>query len=253
MSSSPLSRTDAFAFLIPLTVDAREALELRANRGLLEDPKLYGDMAQVQSEGRYIAKLDFALLFGRLCLSFGSSRSDEVQFPPASDIDRHHFILHFQTHTAVLLLSDTSSKGIWVSDGLTQTRKLLHHTSFPLLQTVDIHFGQDCRYRFRIMVTESARNRMAFPKLFEDYIQSITQTTSVFTGRTSPSSTDSSQSSEKKYEMVLNNSIDRDSRSEGLQSKETHAEADTSGRELQSPWKSWAVKAFTLAVRWLSM
>lgn len=179
-----LSRSDVFCSLSPLSADATAALDLRANRGLLGGAPVCKDpnTAAVKGgrKGQYVIKLDYALLFGRRCLSFGSSRSNEFQFPQADDIGEHHFIIHFEMQTAVLLLTDTSLKGTWIFDSSTQKFRLLRRATYPVLQTTEIRFGQEHRYCFRIVVVEYMRDLLAFSKLFRNYARSINKPAPTF-------------------------------------------------------------------------
>lgn len=101
----PLSRSETFAFLIPVSIDATAVLKLRANRALLAvtaslnylPPYTYLSGA----ESSNVVKLDCALLFGRHCLAFGSSRCNELQLPKAAAINASHFVLRFEIHTGV--------------------------------------------------------------------------------------------------------------------------------------------------------
>ena len=171
------ARSDAFAFLVPLSADSTEAIEFRVNRSLLEDARPADGISlgasKVGQKCRHVARLDYNLLFGRRCLSFGSSRSNEFRFPQAEDVGEHQFILHFEMHTAILLLTDNSPSGTWVFDGATQKCKLLHNTTYPLLHSSCIRFGEEHRYRFRIEVAACVRDSAEFSKLFEDYARSI--------------------------------------------------------------------------------
>jgi hypothetical protein len=208
MSPSHVCRSTAFAFLVPLSLDAKEALKLRANMSLLENPELQETVA-VKLESQLVAKLDYALLFGRRCLSFGSSRAAQVHFVPASDVDQHHFILHFDMHTAALLLTDASSHGVWVSDGATQAMKCLRNTTVPLSMTTAVHFGQNQRYQFRVVVTECAPERL-ISRLFEEYAQSVDFSTLQPIRRSSSSGSSAAVSTDKEGEIATKESIGED-------------------------------------------
>ena len=139
-----LGRSAAFAFLIPISVDAKKTLKLHVDLALLEHSEPHRPIS-LGFAGESVAKLDYALIFGRRCLSFASSHADQVHFLPADDIDRHHFILHFDMSTPALLLTDTSAQGIWVTDDSTQPAKRLYHATLLLSQRTDILFGQSRR------------------------------------------------------------------------------------------------------------
>lgn len=173
-----LSRSDAFAFLVPISIDAAEALKLSANKKLLAnsfDDFLIPHRPFDRGERPYVVKLDYALLFGRLGVTFGSSRCNELQFPKAPDIDAYHFVLHFEMQIGVLLLTDVSSSGTLISTHSTQDFKRLHGATYPLLQTSYIHFGREQRYRFEITLTPYTRDISVFINLFGEYARSVRQ------------------------------------------------------------------------------
>lgn len=174
-----LSRSDAFAFLVPVSTDAAEVLKLRVNKALLEDAKFSDHLILHKSFSRgerpYVVKLDYALLFGRPCLTFGSSRCNEFQFPKAVDIGASHFVLHFEMQTGVFLLTDISPSGTFISTHPTQGLKRLHRATYPLLQTSYIHLGREQRYRFQITLAPYMRDLSAFTNLFREYAQSVDQ------------------------------------------------------------------------------
>ncbi len=160
-----LAISTAFAYALPLSGDAVKAVQLRANRRLCGDASARRD--------RYVT-LNFATLLGRRCLSFGSSRSNEFLLPQTEDVAARQFIIYFELHTATLLLTDTSRDGTWLSNESTPMQ-CLHQAAYPLLKINDIGFGHGQRYRFRILVVDSAIDPTAFSSLFQRYAQSIGQ------------------------------------------------------------------------------
>ena len=85
IAGASLAISTAFAHILPLSADAAEALQLRANRRLCGDVHTHWDLVPFDSKRCYV-KLNFATLLGRRCLSFGSSRSNEFLLPPAGDV-----------------------------------------------------------------------------------------------------------------------------------------------------------------------
>lgn len=168
----PLSRSHVFAYLTPISTDAILVLESRYNNALLDDART--------ADGTSFAriKLDFRILFGRPSLSFGSSRYNEVVFPQAADIDSRHFALHFQMQTGLLLLTDTSRDGTWVSCGPTHTLQLIHNATQPIPQHAVIAFGRRGRCRFLVSLPDYARDASLFAELFQGYANSIDDPTS---------------------------------------------------------------------------
>ena len=171
MASASLAISTAFAYALPLSAGAVEAIQLRANRRLCGDVHARRDLVPFDSQRCYI-KLNFATFLGRRYISFGSSRCNEFLLPPAKDVAAHQFFLHFELHTATLLLTDTSQYGTWLSNDFTPKRSL-HRATYPLVQSNDIGFGNGQRYRFRIVVADSAIDPIIFPDLFQRYVQSI--------------------------------------------------------------------------------
>ena len=176
-----LSRSDAFAFLVPMSIDALKALKIRDNKAMLEDAGSFGHIiphkATTSRQRSCVVKLDYASLFGRRRLTFGTSRRNNVRFPEEGDVGATHFRLHFEMHTGVILLTDVSPEGTWVSSHPTEGFQLLHHATYPLLQTSYIQIGQHQCYRFQIAVAPYMRDIPAFITLFNAYAQSIHQTT----------------------------------------------------------------------------
>ena len=173
MAGASLAISTAFAYVLPLSADAAEAMQLRANRRLCGEVHARRDLVPFGSKRCYV-KLNFATLLGRRCLSFGSSRSNEFLLPPAEDVAARQFILHFELHTATLLLTDTSRYGTWLSNDSTPKRSL-HQATYPLGQSNVISFGLGQRYQFRIVLADSVSDPIAFSGLFQRYTQSIGQ------------------------------------------------------------------------------
>ena len=173
MAGAPLAISTAFAYALPLSADAAEAMQLRANRRLCGDVHARRDLVPFDSKRCYV-QLNFATLLGRRYLSFGSSRSNVFLLPPAEDVAAHQFILHFELYTATLVLTDTSQHGTWLSNDSTPKRSL-HQATYPLIQSNDIGFGHGQRYRFRIVVADSAIDPIIFSDLFQRYAQSVGQ------------------------------------------------------------------------------
>ncbi|KAI4238440.1 MAG: hypothetical protein LQ349_001120 [Xanthoria aureola] len=159
-----------FAYLVSLSPDALTALQLRANRHLLVDAREVGTPDQ---QTPYAARFSYAFLFGRHCLSFGSARSNEIRFPQAEDISRRHFILHFEMQTGLLLITNHSPCNIWMnSDTTAEYSRLVPNTTYPVLQSTRITFGQDQRYSFLLVLPSSGTERVGFFSRYADSIGS---------------------------------------------------------------------------------
>lgn len=175
MSPVPVSlpRSHPFAFVTPLSADACQILQLRANNALLEEASTTDLVLRF--------RLDFNNLFGRRCISFGSSRANEVTFPKGvEDVAERHFVIHFEMQTGLLLLTDTSQTGTWVSDVEGVTKKLLHRRTYPLCQNSCIMIGTERRFRFHVSLPKYAEDLGAFRRLFHEYAISTNKTPPAF-------------------------------------------------------------------------
>ncbi|EON69084.1 hypothetical protein W97_08397 [Coniosporium apollinis CBS 100218] len=162
----------AFAFLVPISPDALQALKILDNT-LLENANACTSLTLGGPSPSCVMKLDFALLSGRDYLSFGSSRSNELTFPEADDIGHQQFLLRFEIEDGVLLLTDTSPHGTLVRNCSTGTSMLLHNDTYQLLSSTHILFGLGQRYHFRIILTENVDFQEEFQELLQTYATSI--------------------------------------------------------------------------------
>ncbi|GAB7356373.1 hypothetical protein MBLNU459_g7156t2 [Dothideomycetes sp. NU459] len=153
--------SDGFAFLVPETRHAREALEHRYNR------------TRLVAEGGSVAKLDIASLLGRLSLTFGSSRACNYRFPGSDDISACHFTISFRRDKATLLLTDLSSTGTRVHDVATGESRLVYHTTYDLPRDTHIAIGHNWRYRFHLRIAELTHRVEEFSPLFRQYLDSV--------------------------------------------------------------------------------
>lgn len=141
--SSSCDLTQAIAVVIPLNIAADNALRLRANRFLLHDARTF-NINKIKGSRRrrhVVARLNHAMLAGRRCILFGSSRATEVRFPPKSGVDPHHFYLKVDADHVVI--TDVSSSGVWIKQQHAQAFTKLHRASALLHGDVAIKFGKD--------------------------------------------------------------------------------------------------------------
>lgn len=157
---------------------------MRDNKRMLVDAESSGHLVPHEAttfrHRPCVVKLDYAALFGRRYLTFGSSRRSDFRFPKGVGVGATHFLLHFEMHTAVLLLTDRSPNGTWVSSHPTQGFKRLHQATYPLLQTLYIRIGQQQCYGFQVTVAPYMKDMPAFINLFNAYAQSIDRSTPGF-------------------------------------------------------------------------
>jgi len=165
-SSSPYH---IFAVITPVSADAIACLDVHHNA------------SYVAPRGDAITslrlRLDFQSIFGRPSLSFGSSYRDNVLLRSAgtSDgdgIEARHFAIHFEMQTGLLLLTDTSGTGTWISDEATLSSTLLRSTTYPLTRPTIIVLGHRRQFRFMVTMTDYI-NSPSFNDLFRFYARSI--------------------------------------------------------------------------------
>jgi hypothetical protein len=160
--------------MVPLSPDAITASYLPLNCHLLDRATRHIlGAAQLLEPRQYVVKLDFALLYGRSCVSFGSSRADEFFIPSEGDIVHHHFILYFDVPTAELYIGNTTANSIDFYSGPLTASHRLQGTTQRLPRASEIRFGQNNRYSFRIVIPNRVRERWTSAGLLEDYARSV--------------------------------------------------------------------------------
>lgn len=102
--------TVPLALLVPQTGLAHKMLLNRTNRSRLIDPLLWKHLPKIPCKRIHaIAKIDHALLKGRPCFSFGSSRSNMFQFAATAGVLSRHFIIKFRARDGVLQIRNIST------------------------------------------------------------------------------------------------------------------------------------------------
>jgi hypothetical protein len=136
--------------LIPASCDAEETVKLRANRSYITHTKL-GSLNELHPPHKVAIQLNLAMMLGRQCLAFGSSRSCHIQLPSGEDVSDQQFILFFQLHS--LWIKDTSSHGIWLSPISSKGPPTsLYQDEAPMMPSVLIQFGHGNRLKFHLHV-----------------------------------------------------------------------------------------------------
>jgi hypothetical protein len=125
-----------FALLVPISATAMESLKLRGNRQRCELAT-----SAIDGNTTKVAKLDFAFLFGRRCITFGSARSSEFLLPVGPDVASSHFIIHLNPETATLSLTDISAQGTWIRHGEEDSFTRLHCDTVTLRENATIMLG----------------------------------------------------------------------------------------------------------------
>lgn len=118
-----------------------------------------------------VLTLTLESFFGRLGLSFGSAQWCDVRIPNGEDVAECQFILRFQLSTGIILLEDKSELGTRISNGVdSQDDRLLLGTIHPILESMTISFGDQDRFRYRLMLKDCFSVR---GKFFQAYARSI--------------------------------------------------------------------------------
>ena len=160
----------AVARLVPRSVSAQAAIKARVNHGVVvNQPTLDGE------QGRETASflLMIETFLGRRSFSFGTSRRNELVLSSGDGLDAQHLHLHFELHTSLILLTDTSEKGTWIRQASLSVPKLLRQQTWPILSPTSILLGDRQQYHFQIQMTEDQRHTRAFHEMFRRYISSL--------------------------------------------------------------------------------
>lgn len=105
-----LADTIPLALLVPQTDLAHKTLLNRTNRLRLIDPLPWKHLLRLPRKRIHaIAKIDHALLKGRTCFSFGSSRSNMFQFAATAGVLSRHFIIKLKTSDGALQIRNIST------------------------------------------------------------------------------------------------------------------------------------------------
>ena len=158
----------AVALLIPQSTDAQKAFKARVNHATLAAQPM-----PLDGKGRREVApfpLTMQTFFGRHTFSFGSSRRSEIVL--TDGLATQHLHLHFEMHTALLLLTDTSNIGTWISTE-SSGPQLLRQRTWPVLSTTSIVLGDTQQYRFELRLAEDQRDTDAFLTMFRRYTVSL--------------------------------------------------------------------------------
>lgn len=158
----------AVALLVPQSNDAQKAFKAHVNHATLAVQPIPLDGKRRREAAPFL--LTMQTFFGRHTFSFGSSRRNEIVL--TGGLDTQHLHLHFEMHTSLLLLTDTSTTGTWIStEG--STPKLLRQRTWPVLSTTSIILGDTQQYRFELRLANDQRGTEAFLQTFRRYTLSL--------------------------------------------------------------------------------
>lgn len=167
--------SDLVIGIVPCSSEAQAVLKLPSNRNLLHKRNMATPNALLRSPPSSAAcysKISFATFLGRRAVSIGSSRSAELMLPrlssPASQL-----LIHFDLRNAGLLLTDKSAMGTWIRFSPKAQWQLLHNTTWPLAQNVEIRFGQDTGLHFLLVVEMYTTAMSEFEGLYREHTYSL--------------------------------------------------------------------------------
>ena len=115
------------------------------------------------------------MLFGRHCLTFGSSRVSDFRLGKMADIDDHHFFVQFEKDTGDLVLTDCSESGTWVRRASRTAHTLLRGDSVVLCGTTDIRIGQGQGCELSIGLTDLVTDRDSMRGLLDAHSKSLSR------------------------------------------------------------------------------
>lgn len=164
-----------FALINPMNGHSQLALEARLNRRHQVGAARYGLAKPSNIKKRHIAvKLDFAMLLGRRCITFGTSRANNIKLPKGQGIGTVHFYIHFHPSTKQLLLTVLSKSGVKISQSATGEKKLINSKTISIHQSTYISFGMNERFCFNILPTfQAAAQCEHFEQLFRHWLKSV--------------------------------------------------------------------------------
>jgi hypothetical protein len=163
-----------FALLQPLNIDSHNMLRDRRNRSH-RVPAAHFNIAQVDRlSGKkcLLSRLDFAMIMGRRCIDFGSSRANDIAFPKAPGVEPYHFSIHFEPSTGAILLSDRSKAGTRVQFGEGRPT-LLRSATCVLSSGAQLIVGKGQRFRFELKLTVPETEPETFQRLLRAYLGTL--------------------------------------------------------------------------------
>lgn len=167
MALTVMPRIAPFALLIPQSPAAIEAVKTKRNATRVVS--LHSKKGNSTSKPQSAVKLNFAMFAGRRFLSFGSSGSASFNFAKESGLEEHHFLIHFDLIHRDLLVTDTSTSGVWVHDEDQAHPKLLLCDSIRVRESLRLSCGKDNRFRFRIQMCKG----QWFARAYSAYIRTL--------------------------------------------------------------------------------
>lgn len=176
MDAEILDWASPFALVRPLNQSAQSILDSRPNRLMVRRAslRLMATRHTLRERGWIDeAMLSFGMLYGRRCLTFGTSGSAAFRLAQGEGISYYQFFIQFDS-VGALLLYDCSRTGTWVRPGVhpLQPYRLLHHSRFPLTADVDIRIGE-VGHEFRISPGRLMDDPTMLLRLFNKYTESI--------------------------------------------------------------------------------
>lgn len=147
-----------FAFLIPTSTAALKSLHYTRNRDLRDWLEDYGSCQELIPRpigaiprSTAVIKLERHSIIGRRWIHFGAVRGNEVVLKASTFVDDFHFKIGFDSTTGQLMIVDTSSTGVYISDDTSQSGYRLHHQSCILSGSATISFGPKDEMVFQLV------------------------------------------------------------------------------------------------------
>jgi hypothetical protein len=151
-----------YAVLAPASPDAGQAIDMRHNRFYIAHECEFGFLTGTVFSRGFVIRLDADSMAGRHCLTFGSSRSSNIQLPLGDDVPEQVFYLFFDPGTHSLCIKNATSQAIWLSSLHPRgPPKCLYRTETSVTSSVQIQFGHTNRFRFYLHVNTEGMSELA--------------------------------------------------------------------------------------------
>lgn len=169
--------SQGFALFTPLNQCSQVAVKTRLNRRYQVQSSRQSRPSATMSKRHIAIKLDFSMLLGRRCISFGTSRANNVTLPKGNGIGNVHFYVHLHPVTRILLLTVMAKSEVTVYDGTISEKSPISGATIAITKSTRLSFGTCGRFHFTIVPTlESIRNS-DMDRMFNHWLKSIAEPT----------------------------------------------------------------------------
>lgn len=169
------SLSEPLLTLLPLNLDARNAMSLRHNTECMRYGLRRASLDAIAGAACDLAiQFDLDMLLGRRALSCGTSRSALFTFPDDKDIESHHFTIAFDQAGCGLQLTNLSATGLWYRRQRDETWLHLQESTIKLESGLLVGLGSGRRYRFLAVVNQKVcLSNDSFRAAFQQYVSSV--------------------------------------------------------------------------------